>query len=410
MRALVLLVVLLTASLAPEGSRGRKPAPVPEQRADVTTVTDGNSLFAVDLYRQLRAGEGNLFFSPYSISTALAMTYAGARGETARQMAGVLHFGLPDGRLHAAMRGLMGDVREAAEAEGCELSIANALWGQAGYDFRAGFMNTCRDDYGAGLHEVDFASAAEAARQRINAWVARETRDKIKDLIAPGVLTALTRLVLTNAIYFKGDWQSPFKEAATRDESFWISATESVTAPLMHQAGDFGYAELEQCQVLELPYAGDDLSMVVVLPRTRDGLKGLEDALTQEALSGWLKALRRRKVAVTLPRFKLTCQFQLADVLQKMGMKDAFSMARADLSGMNGRRDLYISHVIHKAFVDVNEEGTEAAAATAVVIALRSAPQRPAVFRADHPFVFVIRHKPSGSILFMGRVANPVGR
>ena len=233
--------------------------------------------------------------------------------------------------------------------------------------------------------------------------------DKIRDLIPPGVLDALTRLVLTNAIYFKGDWLHPFKESATSGAPFWISSDRSIPAPMMQQTESFRYGESDLCQVLELPYAGDALSMFVLLPRERDGLRGLEEALTHEALVERTTALARRQVAVTLPKFKLTCQFSLAEVLRKMGMVDAFSVEAADFSGMTGRKDLYVSAVIHKAFVDVHEEGTEAAAATAVVMSLTAMPQRPVTFRADHPFLLLIQHKPSGSILFMGRVADPVG-
>jgi len=253
---------------------------------------------------------------------------------------------------------------------------------------------------------VDFVGATEKSRQAINLWVEDQTNKKIKDLIPQGVLTALTRLVLTNAIYFKGDWASQFKESATKDASFKLGGGKTVQAPLMYQKGKFGYKEDRDVQVLSMPYKGDDLSMVVVLPKKVDGLADVTANLTAAKIDAWTTRLYKRDVYVHLPKFKVESQFGLNDVLAKMGMPDAFDSSKANLSGMNGARNLYISAVIHKAYVDVNEEGTEAAAATAVVVALRSAPRR-TTFRADHPFLFLIRHNKTGAILFMGRLANP---
>ena len=399
---IVPLMMLMPAGGArPSGREGRRPD-------DKPAVAQGSNAFAVDLYGVLREAKGNIFFSPYSISTALAMTWAGARENTAAQMAKVLHVDLPPERLHRAFSALIAEINKAG-GEGCQLSVANALWGQNGYGFLDGFLKLLRQHYAAELTEVDFVRATEAARKAINDWVAQQTNDKIKDLIQPGVLDALTRLVLTNAVYFKGDWADPFDKEATADGPFWLSADKSVEVPMMNQTGDFAYAESDQCQVLELPYAGDALSTVVVLPRARDGLARLEAELTEQKLADWLARPRRRKVVVTIPRFKLTSQFGLVPTLKKLGMTDAFSVPPADFSGMNGRLDLFISAVIHKAYVDVNEEGTEAAAATAVVVMLGGVPPREerTVFRADHPFIFLIRHNPSGSILFIGRLANP---
>jgi serpin B len=401
----LLAILAVMAAFASVGVCG---APRDREAPDAAAAAAGGNAFAVDLYARLKAEEGNIFFSPYSLSTALAMTYAGAAGNTAAEMARVLHFTLPPERLHPAFARLIKDVESAGDAKGCELRIANALWGQDGFVFRKEFLQLVETNYGAPLEQVDFAHAAEAARARINDWVAEQTRDKIKDLIPPGVLGALTRLVLTNAVYFKGDWEHPFEKSATSEAPFWITRDRSVSAPMMQQTGSFRYGETELCQALELPYAGDALAMFVLLPRDRDGLPRLEGALTPEALSQWTTALRSREVAVTMPKFKLACQFSLADVLEKMGMSDAFS-TNADFSGMTGRRDLQVSAVIHKAFVDVNEEGTEAAAATGVVMTLTAMPAPPVAFRADHPFLLLIQHKPSGSILFMGRVADPVG-
>jgi len=253
---------------------------------------------------------------------------------------------------------------------------------------------------------VNFATDAEGARKTINAWVEKQTRDKIKDLIQPGVLDSLTRLVLTNAIYFKGDWASPFKKDGTKDGDFFAADGQKVAAPMMHQTGHFGYLDGGELQALEMPYKGDALSMVVLLPKAKDGLPALEKKLSATSAVVWIAGLRKQQVQVAMPRFTTTAEFMLKETLSAMGMTDAFS-DRADFSGMDGVKDLFISAVIHKAFVDVNEEGTEAAAATAVVMKSTGMPAPPVEFRADHPFVFLIRDTRSGCILFVGRMANP---
>jgi serpin B len=377
-----------------------------DRKTDVAAVVKGNDQFAFDLYARLRDKPGNLFFSPQSISTALAMTYAGARSETADEMARTLHFTLPNERLHPAFHALIEELNGAGKKRGYQLSVANALWGQKGYHFRKDFLELTRKNYGAGLREVDFAGNTEAARQTINAWVEKETNNKIKDLLQSGVLDSLTRLVLTNAIYFKGDWDRQFHKDATRKEPFHVSSDDKVITPMMHDTGKFQYFEGESLQVLGLAYKGKELSMVVLLPKKRDGLPELEKTLTAGKIAELLPKLREQEVMVSLPKFKTTCEFGLKDTLAVMGMPAAFSQTKADFSGMDGSRELYITAVVHKAYVDVNEEGTEAAAATGVVVGLRAAPAHP-VFRADHPFVFAIRDNRSGSILFLGRVKNP---
>ncbi len=410
---LIACVALLAGTVLIVGGRAVS-REAEEVRPPITTeesaaVVAANNEFALELYAKLRTAQGNIFFSPYSISSALAMTYAGARGQTAEQMAAVMHFGLGQQRLDPARALVMDEVDGAGRAQGSRLNVANALWPQKGYDFLPDFLHLVERHYRARIVQLDFAGATEHARQTINGWVEERTEGKITDIIPPGVLDRLTRLVLTNAIYFKGAWMEPFKEERTSDEPFWLSAEKSVRAPMMNQTERFGYAEFEGCQVLELPYSGRALSMVVLLPREREGLPSLEGALSLNVVNGWLAGLRRREVVVALPRFKLTSQFQLHGVLRAMGMSDAFSLPPADFSGMNGRTDLFISAVIHKAFVDVNEEGTEAAAATAVVVALTAMPEprNPPVFRADHPFIFLIRHVPTKTILFLGRLTDP---
>jgi serpin B len=380
------------------------PLATPDQAA----VVEGNNAFAVDLYGQLRKRSGNLFFSPESISTALAMTYAGARGDTASQLATTLHFTLPPERLHPAIGGLLSDLN--AVHDGYQLRVANALWAQQGYTFLDSFLKVTKTDYGAGFNQVDFKGETEAARLTINQWVEQKTENKIKDLIQPGVLDSMTKLVLTNAIYFKGDWQTQFDKAKTKDEDFHVSQGQTVKTPLMHREGEFNYFNGGTFQVLEIPYKSTELSMIIFLPNDMSGLPALEQALTASNTQKWLHQLGPvSKVVVTMPRFKLTQQFELESTLSAMGMPLAFEKG-ADFSGMTGNREFFISAAIHKAYVDVNEEGTEAAAATAVVIrpsAVRLHPQPPPVFRADHPFVFLIRDNRSGSILFMGRVINP---
>jgi serine protease inhibitor len=380
----------------------------PMAAADRTTVVEGNNAFAVALYGRLRNQGGNLFFSPESISTALAMAYAGARGGTASQMAKTLHFTLPPEKLHPAMGALLSDLNAAHE--GYQLSVANALWAQQGYTFLDDFLKLLKTNYGAGLNQVSFKGATEAARLTINQWVEQKTQDKIKDLLQPGALRPDTRLVLTNAIYFKGDWETQFDKAQTRNEDFHLSPGQTTTAPLMHREGRFSYFDGGSFQVLEVPYKSNELSLVVFLPKDPGGLPGLEQSLTDSNLQQWLKQMASvSKVIVTMPKFKMTQQFELGSTLGAMGMPQAFSSS-ADFSGMTGHRDFAISEVIHKAYVDVNEEGTEAAAATAVTMramAMRAPEAPPPVFRADHPFVFMIRDNRSASILFMGRMADP---
>jgi serpin B len=285
--------------------------------------------------------------------------------------------------------------------------VANRLWGQKGFSIRPEFLALTRQQYGAEMLLVDFAQA-EAASREINRWVEQQTNDKIKDLIPPGSLDALTRLVLTNAVYFKGDWVQPFDKRNTREEDFTVSAEKKVKLPLMHQQTKMGYAEEETFQVLELPYAGQELSMVVLLPKKVDGLPELEKAITVDTLAALIPKLHVREVITYLPKFKLETSFGLNATLLAMGMKRAFSR-EADFSGISSADTLYISAVLHKAYVDVNEEGTEAAAATGVVMRAMAArrPQPLPVFRADHPFLFLIRDTKAGSILFMGRLTNP---
>jgi len=398
------LLAILCGPAAPAAQTPTKPP----SSTDSAELARGNNAFAISLYGRLRTQPGNLFFSPESISTAFGMAYAGARGRTATEMAGVFHFTLPQEGLHAAMGAQLAAMN--AQHKGYQLRVADALWAQTDASFLDNYTELMQTDYGAALHRVDFRSSPESVRSTINQWVEQQTNDKIENLIGPGVLTPATRLVLTNAIYFKSAWQDPFNPGSTENEEFHLSSSQSVKTPMMHRSGGYLYSDGGTFQELEMPYAGDQLAMVILLPKRVDGLAALEERLTDAAPSQWEGKLDFvDKVVVTLPRFTMTEQFELGNTLAAMGMPQAFTGA-ADFSGMTGKADFSISAAIHKAFIDVNELGTEAAAATSTVMvatAMRAPEPPPIVFRADHPFLFMIRDTRSGAILFMGRVTDP---
>ncbi len=378
-----------------------------------TLAASGNA-FALDLYSRVAGGEGNLFLSPYSIHSALSMVYAGARGETAGQMQHVLHLSTDQNRTAEIYGQMIKDLNQGGEGRGkpnYKLVVADAVWGQKGVSFVPDFRNVLEDDYGAQLEVADFTKP-EDARARINSWVAEKTESKIPDLIPPGALTPETRAVLANAIYFKSAWESSFEKTATINAPFHPAAAESIQVSMMRQVHSFDYAENADLQVVALPYFRERLSMVVLLPRQVDGIGALEKELTPDSLDVWTKNLLPHRVDLSLPRFKFSARLSsLASTLSAMGMTTAFDPKTADFSGMVEADRWFISQVIHQAFVDVNEEGTEAAAATAVgmATAIMQPPERPIVFRADHPFFFVIRDNGTGALLFMGRVANPKG-
>jgi serpin B len=401
--ALILLFVSLGFVMTSHASAA------PANQPGNTPIVQGDNHFAVDLYAELdheQAGN-NLFFSPTSISLALAMAAGGARGATESEMADVLHLSADLAQAHAHYHQLLEQWNSAGEKRPYQLHVANRLWGLKGYPIRAEFLDLTRQQYGAEMKLVDFAQPVVASRE-INRWVEQQTNDKIKDLIPPSSLDARTRLVLTNAVYFKGNWVHPFDKKNTRDEDFTTASQQKTKTPLMHRKSSAGYAEDETLQALEIPYAGADLSMVVLLPKKSDGLPDLEKAVTLDKLTLLISKLRVREVDVYLPKFKMETSFSLKATLQAMGMKRAFS-GDADFSGISSTEHLYISDVIHKAFVDVNEEGTEAAAATGVpmrAMAVRRPTPVP-VFRADHPFLFMIRDTKAGSVLFLGRLTAP---
>ncbi|MCF7907204.1 serpin family protein [Patescibacteria group bacterium] len=379
------------------------------QEEALIEVVIANNEFALDLYQRYQAQEeGNIFFSPYSISSALAMTYEGARGETAEEMRSVFHFPESEEYLRSGYQSLNQVINQ--EDKDYQLRVANALWAEEDFEFLTEYFNLVNRYYGAEITNLDFKNNAEESRLTINDWVGEQTEDKIKDLIPAGAINPLTRLILTNAIYFKGNWLQEFDQDQTTERDFKVSESEVVRAEMMQRTdeeAEFNYLENEQLQILELPYQGEELSMLIFLPQGND-IDALGDTLIVEKIEEWKEELREQRVKVYLPKFKFETKYFMKKDLSDLGMSSAFSNL-ADFSGMTGEKDLFISEVIHQAFVDVNEEGTEAAAATAVVMELLSAGpgSKIPVFRADHPFIFMIQQKDSGNILFLGRVMNP---
>jgi serpin B len=380
-------------------------------QADLTTLVGGNSDFAFDLYQAVKKADGNRFYSPYSISLALAMTYAGAQGETTQQMADTLRFTLSNNQLHQAFNWLdielasRGKGAKGKDEEGFRLNIVNAIWGQKDYKFLYEFLDILAENYGAGLRPLDFIKAPEQSRITINDWVGEQTEGKIKDLIPQSLIHSLTRLVLTNVIYFNAAWQYPFEEEMTTDGPFYLLDGSKVTVPMMGHTENFGYTEGEGYQAVELPYDGHELSMVILLPRT-DNFKSFEGSLDYQLVDSLITALEYRRVNLTMPKFEFKSEFRLSDILAAMGMPVVFSTS-ADFSGMTGNRELFIQEVIHKAFVSVDEAGTEAAAATAVIMPTAMPPGEPIEVTVDRPFIFLIRDIETGAILFVGRVLNP---
>jgi serpin B len=380
-------------------------------QGDLEAVVMGNTSFALDMYAQLKDQEGNVFFSPFSISTALAMTYSGARSDTACQIADVLHFKLDQQQLHAVFSDLISALHITSSADkGYQLSMANALWGQQGFGFLGEFLDLTRAYYNTELHEVDFENNPEVVRQTINEWVENKTANKIQEPIPPGILDAQTRLVLTNAIYFKGKWAFPFSENDTKEDLFTLLDEKQVIVPMMNQTEEFRYMGNGTLQMLELPYTGDELAMLLILPKRPADLSLIEQSLTFENITNWITKLCKYDVSVSIPKFNMTSEFSLADALASMGMRDAFIADVADFSGMNGAMNLFIKSVLHKTFVDVNEEGTKAAAASSTVFDYIGFAEEEKYFRADHPFLFMIYDTRKNSVLFLGRVTNPNNR
>jgi serpin B len=350
------------------------------QASDLHNLTDGNNAFAFDLYQSLRSENGNLAYSPFSISLALAMTSAGARGETEAQMTQAMHF--------------------------LQLNVANAVWTEQTLPLQSDFLDTLALHYGAGIHQSDFINQPNAVKDEINSWVSDETQEKIKDLLSENAIGPFTRMVLVNAIYFKADWLNQFDSNSTADAPFHLLDGSQVQAPLMNKGMTLPYAAGDGWQMAELPYAGGTAAMDILVP-DEGRFEEIEASLNAEAVSAMWSGLQPTSVAFALPKFKVESSFKLDDSLAALGMPNAFDPDLADFSGITGHNDLFIGAVVHKAFVAVDEEGTEAAAATAVIMELSMAPMFDVTLTVDRPFLYIIRDLQSGQILFMGRVLNP---
>ncbi|MBN1663319.1 MAG: serpin family protein [Deltaproteobacteria bacterium] len=388
----------------------RKTTPVVDDTDMMQLISDNNA-FAFDLYQKMRTDEGNLFYSPFSISMALAMTYAGARENTAAEMAHIMRYGLSPEKLHPAFNKIdleinsRGENVKKDEGTAFTLNVVNAIWGQKGKSWLQNFLDTLAVNYGAGLRILDFIADAAASRKTINDWVAEQTEQKIKDLLPEDSVTVDTRMVLTNAIYFKASWMHQFDKSQTKDGVFTLLNGSTITGPMMNQTAMFLYADGEGYIALSLPYVGNDLSMIILMP-DEGNFNNFENRLTLETLGEIKSAFSYTNIKLSFPRFEFEDPTGLKDILTSMGMKLAFSPTHADFSGIDGTKTLYISDVLHKAFVNVNEEGTEATAATAVGMGITSMPPPPIEAKINRPFIFLIQDK-TGAILFAGRVVNP---
>ncbi|MBK6647634.1 MAG: serpin family protein [Anaerolineales bacterium] len=397
-----------SAGLA-ESSRARENTPNVD-KADIDSLVDGNNAFGLDLYQSLRNRDENLILSPFSISLALAMTYSGARGETETQMADTLNFTGRE-RTHPAFNALdlaleaQGIILDK-EQEPMQLDIANAVFAEQTFAFLPDFLDTLSVNYGAGIRLMDFANNPDPSRKEINQWVSDETKDKINDLLPENAVTTNTKMVLVNAIYFKADWLSPFDANDTYDGTFTLLDGSEVTAPMMGQRMYIPYYVGEGYAAAELPYAGDSAVMTLLVPDA-GRFEEIESQLNGAMFREMLANLAPADVTLRMPKFEYESSFMLSDTLAAMGMPFAFDENRADFSGMTDQQALYIGNVIHKAFVAVDEEGTEAAAATAVIMEGTSAMMPENELHIDRPFIYFIRDLESGQILFIGRVVNP---
>ncbi len=394
---------MLLLALVPGPARS---APAPPD----TALVHGSNAFAFELYARLARQDGNVCFSPLSVHSALAMAYTGARGATATAVGRALHVGDAPDAVGKPYRRLLEALRPGSGGKGSTLEIANALWSSERVRLEPAFVSALEKDFEAPARSLDFGNAAQAAGT-INDWVATQTHQRIRELVTPSALNAASSCVLTNAVYFRGDWMTPFHKSATRHETFHRTDADTVRVPTMQQTGRMAIAEMPGAQVLSLPYADGRLSMLVLLPRHKDGLHGLERALSERNVAGWIGKLRPHLVELHLPRFTFSHAEEMKAPLTALGMGVAFDPAQADFSGISRGSRTRISAVLHRAYIAVDEAGTEAAAATGTVMELTAArptkAERPIVFRADHPFVFVLRDERTGAILFVGRVADP---
>jgi serpin B len=393
----------------------RDPAPVVAE-ANRRALASDNAAFCFDLYGRVRAEQkGNFLFSPFSTSIALAMTYAGARGETESQMASALHFTLPQDKLHPAFNQVdlalleRNQAADPANGKGFKLRLASSIWGQRDFPFHASFLDTLAVNYGAGLRLTDFVADHEAARGEINAWVSQSTDQKVTNLIPEGLIDTATRLVLANAVYFNASWKEPFQDAYTANAPFDLLDGTQVSVKMMHDWGDLPYTSGDGYQIVQLPYEGDLVVMTIVVP-DEGRFSEVEAKLSGPWVAGALAKLYPRRVHVGLPKFGFSTALGLRSQLEALGMTDAFKKWTANFAGMSGAAGLYIRDVVHQAFIGIDEKGTEAAAATAVVVAGdATAPPPPKEVLLNRPFVFLVRDLPTQAILFAGRVVDPTG-
>ena len=375
-------------------------------------LVNGNNDFAFNLYQALRGTDSNLFYSPYSISLALAMTYAGVSSTTETQMAGILKFTIPQDRLHPAFNAIdlmltsRGQGAQGTDEKGFRLHIANDIWGQRGFSFLQSYLDLLAQNYGAGLRVIDFTQDPEQSRLVINKQVSLETEEKINNLLQQGSVTDLTRLVLTNAVYFNAAWQYHFEKSATSNGDFFLLNGENISVPMIKQMESFGYLKSDGYQVVELPYDGRELSMLIILP-DQGQFDTFEASLSGQTLKDIVGKIENKEVDLSMPKFTYQSSFGLKQALSSLGITDAFTPNSADFSGIDGKKDLYIQDVVHQAYVAVNEDGTEAAAATGVVVGITSMPSEIITLDVNRPFIFVIRDIGTRTVLFAGRVVNP---
>lgn len=372
---------------------------------DSVTVKN-NNVFALELFSKLAYGKENVFFSPLSISTAMAMTYAGANGNTKREIGKVLHFDTNQNTVNKNFSVLLKYLNSINTENSVSIYSANSIWSQSGYFFKKEYISNLQKYFFAAIQTLDFKKGPENSRLTINKWVESKTFNKITELLKPNILNDLTRLVLINAIYFYGSWDKKFDETQTKPMEFYIEKDKVVKASFMFANDKFNYLENEKLQILEIPYAGKKVSMLIVLPKNSDNFNSLINLVKGDNYYKIFNKLSLQKVRILIPKFSVTAEYDLNETLKKMGILEAFSFS-ADFSGMTGKKDLMIDKVIHKAFIEVNEKGTEAAAATAVVIREKSAPAKELIFKADHPFFFFIKEHQTGQILFAGKVYKP---
>ena len=379
----------------------------PGNAEEIKKMVEGNGIFALNLYKKTREKQKNLLLSPYSISSVLAMTYAGSKSNTEKQMAEVLHFNVPQKEIPDCFFRLKTSLSDNQQTNSFSLQLAHSLWAHKESNILQHYKSLMENAFGSTIERVDFVNNTENVRKEINHWVEQKTESFIKNLIPEHELSPATRFVLVNAIYFFGTWEKKFDPEMTSSIPFWKESKESVDLSMMNQTDNFMYGENSEAKILELPYEGDGLAMVIILPHKRTGLWKLEKKLTSDKIRQWIDNLSYENVDLSLPKFELNVPMNLTNHLKEMGMTDAFTPGKADFSGIDGTKSLFVSNVLHQAMIKIDERGTKAAAATAVMMTYGSAPTETKTFLADHPFLFLIHDKNNGSILFIGRLSKP---